>query len=325
MVGGAGNDTYIVDNISDIVDEEFAGSSGTDTVLSSANYTLNFKAANVENLTLTGGGNINGTGNILDNTITGNTGNNILRGGEGNDTLKGLAGNDTLNGGMGNDFLEGGDANDTYVFNTAVNLGSDTIVETGGNDTIQFVGGTGATIDLSNTTTEQNIYNSGINSLVLKVMSIENVTGGDGSDTLTGNDDANILIGGAGSDTLTGGAGNDTLTGGAGSDSFVFNSSIAVTNVDNISDFAVGTDKIKLSQAIFGFAAATPLAAAAVKIVTTDLDAGTSLGAIVYNSLTGSLFYNTDGATEGFGAGGQFATLKTGLTTLSSADFLAIA
>ena len=81
MVGGLGNDTYVVDDASDAVTE--ALNEGTDTVQSSVSYTL---GANVENLTLTGGANINGTGNGDANVLTGNTGNNVLDGGVGADT-----------------------------------------------------------------------------------------------------------------------------------------------------------------------------------------------------------------------------------------------
>ena len=65
-----------------------------------------------DNLTLSGTGDISGTGNSLDNVITGNSGNNMLIGGDGNDTLDGGAGNDTLNGGAGHDLLTGGSGDD---------------------------------------------------------------------------------------------------------------------------------------------------------------------------------------------------------------------
>jgi Ca2+-binding RTX toxin-like protein len=55
-------------------------------------YTL---GANIENLNLTGYGNINGTGNTGNNSITGNSGNNTLDGGTGTDTLIGGIGDDT--------------------------------------------------------------------------------------------------------------------------------------------------------------------------------------------------------------------------------------
>ena len=60
MTGGAGNDTYVVDNAGDVVTETPARA--PTRCSASVTYTL---GANVENLTLTGTGNINGTGNAL--------------------------------------------------------------------------------------------------------------------------------------------------------------------------------------------------------------------------------------------------------------------
>ena len=92
MTGGAGNDTYYVDNAGDQVTE--SAGNGTDLVQSSISYSLGGKQ--VENLTLTGSANINGTGNSFVNKLIGNSGNNILNGGSGSDTLNGLGGNDSF-------------------------------------------------------------------------------------------------------------------------------------------------------------------------------------------------------------------------------------
>jgi serralysin len=98
---------------------------GVDTVRSQVSYTL---AENVENLTLLGAGNYNGTGNASDNVIVGNTGSNVLNGGGGNDTLAGGAGNDTLTGGSGND---------TFVFGPG--FGKDKVTDfAAGSDKLQF-------------------------------------------------------------------------------------------------------------------------------------------------------------------------------------------
>ncbi|PIY01068.1 MAG: hypothetical protein COZ23_05100, partial [Hydrogenophilales bacterium CG_4_10_14_3_um_filter_58_23] len=90
MQGGFGNDTYLVDNAGDMVIE--AANAGLDTVQVGFDYALN---DNVESLVLTGAGNLNGTGNALDNLLAGNAGNNILDGGLGQDLMQGGLGDDT--------------------------------------------------------------------------------------------------------------------------------------------------------------------------------------------------------------------------------------
>ncbi len=100
MKGGAGNDTYEVSRATDKV-VELSGQ-GVDTVRTDISYKL---GQFVENLVLTGTGNINGTGTTWHNVLTGNNGNNVLDGGAGNDRLFGAKGNDKLIGGEGNDIF----------------------------------------------------------------------------------------------------------------------------------------------------------------------------------------------------------------------------
>jgi Ca2+-binding RTX toxin-like protein len=88
LTGGAGHDTYVI-GIGDTVVEQ--ANEGIDTVQTDQNYVLD---ANLENLTLTGRSNLNGTGNALDNRLVGNDGNNLLDGGLGEDQLLGGKGND---------------------------------------------------------------------------------------------------------------------------------------------------------------------------------------------------------------------------------------
>ena len=129
LTGGNGDDIYTVDNAGDKVVETSGGAAGgVDIVNSSLDFTL---GTNVEKLTLLAGfGDIDGTGNMLNNTIVGNEGANILNGGVGNDTMTGGKGNDTMTGGKGDD---------TYVVNVAGDVVNETVLNSagGGVDTVQ--------------------------------------------------------------------------------------------------------------------------------------------------------------------------------------------
>jgi Ca2+-binding RTX toxin-like protein len=132
LAGGAGNDTYVVDDAGDIVVE--AAGEGTDLVQSAVTAAL---AANAENLTLTGSAAINGTGNDLANVVLGNAGANALDGGLGNDTLSGGNGDDIVLGGLGDDLIDatGGGGNDTITGGA----GADTISVGSGNDRLLYL------------------------------------------------------------------------------------------------------------------------------------------------------------------------------------------
>ena len=217
MSGGAGNDTYVVDNINDVIIESSASLTEYDTVISVIDYTL---GTNLEYLSLAGTANINATGNALGNRLTGNAGNNVLDGG---------AGNDLLTGGLGND---------TYIVDST----GDVIVET-------------STLSTEIDTVQASVnYTLGANleNLVLTGTANLNGNGNSLNNVLTGNVGNNLLNGGAGADTLVGGLGSDTLSGGSGADLFVFNAwNESVTGLarDVITDFnSLQGDKIDLTK-----------------------------------------------------------------------------
>lgn len=142
-------------------------------------------------------------------TVFGRGGNDYLYGDDGNDILYGETGNDVLIGGLGADSLYGGAGND--VLNGGG--GNDLLNGGTGIDRAEFSGGAALRVNLAITAAQNTGQGTD------RLISIENVTGGAGSDSLVGNNLANILIGGIGADTLHGLGGNDTLSGGAGNDS----------------------------------------------------------------------------------------------------------
>ena len=115
MLGGTGNDMYVVDSAGDFVVE--SANEGTDTVDATVSYRL---TANVENLALTGSADLQGYGNADANMLIGNSGNNLLDGDAGADTMLGGLGNDVyFVDNAGDQVIENpGEGNDT-VFSTA--------------------------------------------------------------------------------------------------------------------------------------------------------------------------------------------------------------
>ncbi len=255
LKGGAGDDTYIVDNVGDVITEN--SGAGTDTVNSSDTYKL---SGNVENLTLMGALAINGTGNILANTITGNSANNILNGAAGADTLIGGAGNDT------------------YTVDNTGDVVTENLSE--GTDKVN----SSVTYTLS----------ANVENLTLTGTSAINGTGNELANGITGNTAANQLDGGTGNDTLDGGLGNNVLTGGVGNDSFRFTTN---GHVDTITDYNVVNDTVKLENAVFTALTTTgTLAASKFRIGTNALDADDF---IIYNDTIGALLYDVDGSGLG--------------------------
>jgi VCBS repeat-containing protein len=131
----------------------------------------------------------------------------------------------------------------------------------------------------------------------------------DANQNLHGTDGIDLLASGAGNDILAGGAGNDVLFGGGGSDTFTFDTALnGASNVDTILDFQANgdADYILLSQKVFGSLTGTGGTLDASQFAAVNdgsgaaalLDAGVHL---IYDSQTGSLYYDADGANTAEG------------------------
>jgi Ca2+-binding RTX toxin-like protein len=285
MSGGLGDDTYIVDNLGDVVNE--TKGEGVDTVQSSVTIAELF--ANVENLTLTGTAAIDGKGNVLDNYLKGNAVANILDGAAGDDTMEGMAGNDT------------------YFVDSIRDVVKEKAGATNGTDTVK--------------STISYVLAANVENLILLVSpgGTGNIdgTGNDLNNVLTGNEGNNVLNGGKGNDTIRGGgAGIDTFIGGLGMDTFVIDKVDAM--VATISDFLQGTDKLGLDQAKYGDLFEGGVLRAGV--FANGTEATTAEQRLFYDVGTGGLFYDSDG--NDVGAAVQVATLSSMPGSLTSSSFV---
>ena len=271
-------------------------------------------------------------------TIAGNLGNDVIDGGAGNDLLNGNEGNDEIHGGLNNDQINGGDGDDAlYAFNgyDRIYCGAGNDYAAGGNGTDLIFGGDGDDRLDGNAGNDRIRGGDGIDALYGGTGSdkLEGdkgndelfgdggddvLLGGAGWDRLLGSDGDDDLSGGSGNDLLGGGLGVDRLTGGSGSDTFEMEM-FGAANVNIISDFEVGADKITLLRDVgFGSLDLGQLASGAFNYGTQASDADDR---IIYQWSTGKLFYDPDGV------GGEQAYLfaqVTAKTALGAYHFEAI-
>jgi Ca2+-binding RTX toxin-like protein len=191
--------------------------------------------------------------------LVGNLGNNTLTGNDGKNVLLGGFGDDDLIGGLGGDRLNGGLGNDTIYLDTE----NTTAAATALNGNPKGAGGS------SSSSANKNYGN-----------------GGGGNDSIYGTD---------GIDVIDGGAGDDTLTGKGGSDIFKFSTPLNSQNIDTISDFSAGVDKINLTQNIFKALTKGATVTTELFISGDGLETATDTNDyLIYNTTNGKLFYDED-------------------------------
>ncbi|MBZ9822416.1 calcium-binding protein [Mesorhizobium sp. CA4] len=143
-------------------------------------------------------------------------------------------------------------------------------------------------------------------------------TAGKTAINLTGNEFGQTILGSNGDNKINGGGGSDLLKGYGGHDAFVFNTALGKYNIDRIADFDVSRDKINLDHGIFAGLQKGALAAGDFHIGRGAHDASDH---IIYNSATGALSFDNDGA--GGHAQVQFASLSPHLH-LGESSFVVI-
>ena len=208
LSGGGGNDTYFIDDATEI--NQATTDPGVDTVKTTVTYLL---GSQQERLTLLGAVAIDGTGNALANVLVGNSAAN------------------RLDGGLGTDLLSGGDGDDTYVIDNAAEINQAT---------------TDAGIDTVETTVTYTL-GAQQEHLTLIGNATINGTGNALANTLLGNSAANTLAGGAGNDVLVYDALDVAVDGGADTDTLELRSSGVTLNLLTTTTLLSGLEVIDLT------------------------------------------------------------------------------
>lgn len=169
----------------------------------------------------------------------------------------------------------------------------DTTVKTvNGTKSAEVLMGSSANEDFKSINGADSIYAAGGNDTVDSGSGADTVDGGTGNDMLFGGTNTDKLFGGDGADTLIGGDSADTLTGGAGDDVFRFDD--YGYDVERVTDFQVGADKVQIVGAAFGVSSMNDL------VFANDLGSTVAgKAALHYVESTGKLYWDPTGGATG--------------------------
>ncbi len=214
LIGGAGDDTYLVSSIDQDLIEDSDG--GTDKVITSVSGLDSFRG--IEITQADDQSTAYASSFDVQPFTQGSSASFVLSGGFDSQTIIGGEGSDYLSSSTASTLMgSGGD--DVYVY-----TGSEILIEnqTNGMDTVL----TYSSISLADH----------IEYAIIKSDSGLNITGNDSDNILIGNSSDNVLTGGAGNDILVSLGGEDDLLGGAGVDIFILSSN----EISYISDYEEG-------------------------------------------------------------------------------------
>jgi Ca2+-binding RTX toxin-like protein len=212
----------------------------------------------------------NVTGSSYNDHIHGNGSDNTLRGSGGDDVLLGFSGKDVLEGGEGEDSLYGGSFADVISGGNADDFlsggeGADQVDGGDGYDWASYMlSAEGVLVSLMHDEAAQGeaegdslnniegLQGSGFDDHLFGDDNVNDIWGGQGSDTLKGYGGDDTLYADTEDDTLIGGYGTDYMDGGYGADTFVWTSvketGVATNTADRLLDFSVAEgDRIALS------------------------------------------------------------------------------
>ena len=310
--GGPGNDSYLFDT--DVA-------LGTDTLNESGGGidTLNFKTTSKKSVAV----NLSTAGSQIVNAnlslILGSSASfeNVI-GGTMGDTLIGNTLDNKFTGGGGNDFLQGGAGDDTYLFDTDLILGTDTLNEAGGGfDTLDFSLTTLRPVAINLGNAALQVVNVGLSLVLKSAVAFEKVIGGSLGDSITGNSLNNILIGGPGNDILRGGSGRDLLIGGTGADTLAGENSddLMISGTTSYDNNASGLRIILKEWSDLTKSYATRVTNLRTGVASIRLQA-TGIGATVFKD------NSVDQLTGGIGKDWYFASLSDVINNLEAGELV---